>query len=185
MVRRTSGAGRGGVVWGGRATTSRRVPLALLVLPQTSGRSSLGPPSLRAPQDSEVLPWLLAPQRSLPSCQEPDHREGGGVAPSPPGSAPLPSAPVQRWSRVCAACTLDQSQTQGPAHPGTLCPCCAVSLVSSLGGLLWSSEPSGPLLCKFLFSQASASLVPSGGHWWAPGEKRQGEDVLARSEVGS
>lgn len=185
MVRRTSGAGRGGVVWGGRATTSRRVPLALLVLPQTSGRSSLGPPSLRAPQDSEVLPWLLAPQRSLPSCQEPDHREGGGVAPSPPGSAPLPSAPVQRWSRVCAARTLDQSQTQGPAHPGTLCPCCAVSLVSSLGGLLWSSEPSGPLLCKFLFSQASASLVPSGGHWWAPGEKRQGEDVLARSEVGS
>lgn len=57
--------GGGGAGWCGVGGPPR-VRLALLVLPQTSGRSSLGPPSLHAPQDSEVLPWLLAPQRALP-----------------------------------------------------------------------------------------------------------------------
>lgn len=166
-----------------------------LPLPPTVPRALCAVPDLRAelpgsPKPAST-PRLRGPSLASGSSERTSElpgarpQRGRGRSPFPTRLCPSTFSPGAMVARVCAAGTLDQSWTQGPTHPGTLCPCCAVSLVSSLGGPLWSSEPSGPLLCNFLISQASASLVLLGVTGGRLGKKRQGEDVLARSQVGS
>lgn len=182
MVRRAAGA-----VWGGTPGAGAPPPApaeyasSSLRCPRLKGGAPWVPQACEHPK-TRVLPWLLASQRALRSCQEPEHREGG-AKPLPHQALPLCLQPQRNSGQgVCRRDPGPEPDT-GSSPPSTLSPRCDVPLASSLGGPLWSSESSGP--CSVT---SSAKPLLHGSLWGSPagawGEKRQGVDFLARSQGG-